>query len=131
MEMDGEVGSAGDDMALVAALVGGPVGGEDGGPVGCCGLCSFNVVVGLVGMGNDDVGCSVVDPGGRCNVIVDVSVVCSRLRNKGYNVGVVVEEVEALTEVCVEAVMCVGNSGRSCEYCGRSLQFPSVDSVEV
>ena len=38
MEMDGEVGRAGDDMALVGALVGGPVGGEDGDPVGCCGL---------------------------------------------------------------------------------------------
>ena len=69
--MDGEVGSAVGDMTLVGALVGGPVGGEDGGPVGCCGLCSFNVIVGLLGMG-----CSVVDPGGRCDVIVDVSVVC-------------------------------------------------------
>ena len=129
--MDGEVGSAGDDMTLVGVLVGGPVGGEDDGPEGCCGLCSFNVIVCLLGMGNDDVGCSVVDPGGRCDVIVDVCVVCSRLRNKGYNVGVVVEEVEALTGVFVDAVVCVGNSSRSCEYCGRSLQFPSVDSVEV
>ena len=60
MEIDGEVGSAGDDMTLVGTLVGGPVGGEDGGPVGCCGLYSFNVVVGLLGMGNEDVGCSVV-----------------------------------------------------------------------
>ena len=72
MEMDGEVGSAGDDITLECALVGGPVGGEDGGPVGCCSLCSFNVVVGLLGMGNEDVGCSVVDSGGRCDVIVDV-----------------------------------------------------------
>ena len=76
MEMDGEVGSAGDDMTLVSALVGGPVGGEDGGPVGCCGLCSFNVIVGLLGMDNEDVGCSVVNPGGRCDVIVAVIVVC-------------------------------------------------------
>ena len=129
--MDGEVGSAGDDMALVGALVGGLVGGEDGGPAGCCGLCSLNVVVGLLGMGIDDVACSAVDPGRRCNVIVDVSGVCSRLRNKGYNVGVVVEEVEALTEVFMDDVVCVGNSSWSCEYCGRSLQFPSVDSVEV
>ena len=63
---------------------------------------------------------------------MDDSVVCSRLRNRGYSVGVVVEEVEALTEMCVDdAVVCVGNSSRSCEYCERSLQFPSVDYVEV
>ena len=127
MEMDGEVGSAGDDMTLVGALVGGPVGGEDGGPVGCCGLCSFNVVVDLLGMGNEDVGCSVVDPGRRYDVIVDVSVVCSRLRNRGYKGSVVV-----ITEACASgAVMWVGNSSRSCAYCGSSVQFPSADSVDV
>ena len=44
---------------------------------------------------------------------------------------VVVEEVEALIEACVnDAVVCVGNSSRSCGYCGRSLQLPSVDSVD-
>ena len=44
---------------------------------------------------------------------------------------VVVEGVEALTETCVDgAAMCVGNSSRSCGYCGRSIQFPSVDSVD-
>ena len=80
MEMGGEVGNADGEMTFVGTLVGGPVGGEDGGPVGCCGLCSCNVVVGcMLGMGNEDVGCPVVDPGGRCDVVVDVSVVCSRL----------------------------------------------------
>ena len=79
MEMDG-VGSAVGEMTLVGALEGGPVGGEDGGPVGCRGLCSCDVVLGcMLEMGNEDVGCPVVDPGGRCDVVVDVSVVCSRL----------------------------------------------------
>ena len=45
---------------------------------------------------------------------------------------VVVEGVEALTDACVNvAVVCVENSSWSCGYCGRSLQLPSVDSVEV
>ena len=116
MEMNGQVGSAVGDMTLVGALVGGPVGGKDGGPVGCCGLCSCNVVVGcMLRMGNEDGGCPVVDPGERCDVVVDVSVVCSRLGNRGYkgNVVVVVEEVGALTEMCVDdgdgSVVCVGH----------------------
>ena len=52
MEMDGEVSSAVGGMTLVGALVEGPVGGEDGGPVGCWGLCSCNVVVGCRSVGN-------------------------------------------------------------------------------
>ena len=80
MEMEGEVGSAVGDVSLVGALVGGPVGGEDGGPVGCCGLCSCEVVVGcLLEMGNGDKSCTVVDPGRRCSVVEDVGVMCSRL----------------------------------------------------
>ena len=80
MEMDGEVGSTVGDMTLVGASVGDPVGGEDGGPVGCCGLRSGNVVVGcMLRVGDEDVGCPVVDPVGRCGVVVVVSVVCSRL----------------------------------------------------
>ena len=47
----------------------------------------------------------------------------------------VVEGVEELTETCVNVsdgyVVCVGNSRRSCGHCGSSLQFSSVDSVEV
>ena len=35
--MDWEVGNAVGDKTLVGASVGDPVGGEDGGPVGCCG----------------------------------------------------------------------------------------------
>jgi hypothetical protein len=71
--MDGEVGSAVGDMTLVGASVGDPVGGEDGGPVGCCGLCSCNVVVGcMLGIGYEDVGCPVLDPASGCDVIVDV-----------------------------------------------------------
>ena len=69
MEMDGEVGRAVDDMTLVGALVGDPVAGEDGGPVGCC----------MLGAGDEDVGCPVVGPAGGCGVVVVVSVVCSRL----------------------------------------------------
>ena len=69
MEMDGEVGSAVDDMTLVGALVGDPVGDKDGGPVG-----GF-----MLGVGDEDVGCPVVDPAGGCGVVVVVSVVCSRL----------------------------------------------------
>ena len=59
-EMDGEVGSAVGDMTLVGALVRDPVGGEDGGPVGCC----------ILGAGDEDVGCPVVDPSGGCGVVV-------------------------------------------------------------
>ena len=45
---------------------------------------------------------------------------------------VVVEGVEVLTETCVDdAVVCVEYGSRSCGYCGRSLQLPFVDSVEV
>ena len=73
MEMDGEVGSAVGDLLLVDALVGDPVGGEDGGPVGGC----------MLGVGDEDVGCPVVDPAGGCGVVVVASmvasVVCSRL----------------------------------------------------
>ena len=71
-------------MTLVGASVGDPVGGEDGGPVGCCGLRSGNVVVGcMLGVGDEDVGCPVVGPAGGCGVVVVVSVVCSHLRNRG------------------------------------------------
>ena len=67
-------------MTFFGTLVGGPVGGEDGGPVGCCGLCSCEVVVGcLLEMGNGDKSCTVVDSGRRCSVVEDVSVKCSRL----------------------------------------------------
>ena len=80
MEMDGEVGSAVGDMTLVGALEGDPVGGEDGGPVGCCGLLSCHVVVGcMLGVGDEDVGCPIVGPAGGCGVVVVVSVVCSCL----------------------------------------------------
>ena len=65
MEMDGEVGSAVVDMTLVAALVGDPGGGEDGGLVGGCRL----------GAGDEDVDCPVVDPAVCCGVVVG----CSRL----------------------------------------------------
>lgn len=65
MEMDGEVGSAVGDMTLVAALVGDPVGGEDGGPVGGC----------MLGAGDENVDCPVVDPAVGCGVVVG----CSRL----------------------------------------------------
>ena len=67
-------------MTLVGASVGDPVGGEDGGPVGCCGLRSGNVVVGcMLGVGDEDVGCPFVGLAGGCGVVVVVSVVCSRL----------------------------------------------------
>ena len=69
MEMDGEVGNAVGDKTLVGASVGDPVGGEDGGPVGCC----------MLGAGDEDVGCPVVGPAGGCGVVVVVSVMCSRL----------------------------------------------------
>ena len=64
-EMDGEVGSAVGDMPLVAALVGDPVGDEDGGPVGGC----------MLGAGDEDVDCPMVDPAVGCGVVVG----CSRL----------------------------------------------------
>ena len=75
----------------------------------------------MLEVGDEDVGCPVVDPAEGCGVVVVASVVCSRLSNRGYkgSIVVVVEGVEAL------------NSSRSCGYCGRSLQLPSVDSVEV
>jgi len=84
MEMDGEEGSTGDDMTVMGALVGGPVGGEDGGPVGCCGLCSCNVEVGcMLRMGNKDVGCPVVDPTTSRAITSDqlllVKVLCGRV----------------------------------------------------
>ena len=68
MEMDGEVGSAVSDITLVGALVGDPVGGEDDGPVGGC----------MLGVGDEDVGCPVVDPAVGCGVDV-VAGVGSRL----------------------------------------------------
>ena len=52
-------------MTLVGALVGDPVGGEDGGPVGGC----------MLGAGDEDVDCPVVDPAVGCGVVVG----CSRL----------------------------------------------------
>ena len=56
MEMDGEVGSAVGDMTLVGALVGDPVGDKDGGPGG----------VFMLGAGDEDVDCPVVDPAVGC-----------------------------------------------------------------
>ena len=58
--MDGEVGSAVGDLMLVDALVGDPVGGEDGGPVGGC----------MLRVGDEDVSCPVVDPAVGCGVVV-------------------------------------------------------------
>ena len=68
MELAGEVGSAVGDMTLVGALVGDPVGGEDGGPAGGC----------ILGVGDEDVGCPVVNPAVGCGVVV-VAGVGSRL----------------------------------------------------
>ena len=49
--------------------MGDPVGGEDDGLVKGC----------MLGVGDEDVGCPVVDPAVGCGVVVVVSVMCSRL----------------------------------------------------
>ena len=61
--MDGEEASAAGDMTLVGALVGDPVGGEDGGPAGGC----------MLGAGDEDVDSPVVDLAVGCGVVVGCS----------------------------------------------------------